>query len=242
VITPEQREQFREQGFFITKPLFDDATLDAVIRECERVRAETDAHLADAGREGISLHGKRYFLARLHEQSELCRAMCTDRALVEMAIDLLGPDVRLYWNQAVIKPPQRGASFAWHQDTGYVPIEPQEYLTCWLALDDTTLENGCIRVIPGSHRWGLQPHRRDPEIGDMVGYEGPEEGVPVPIRRGQVIAFSSLLLHCSGPNTSDGSRRAYVIQYAPTHAVNPRSGKSWGDNVPVAEKGQPISR
>src|SRR5262249_40791321 len=189
---------------------------------------------------GINLQGKRYFLAKLHEQSDLCRQACTSRALVEMAVALLGPEVRLYWNQAVIKPPRHGASFAWHQDTGYVPIEPQEYLTCWLALDDTTLENGCIRVIPGSHQWGLQPHRRDAAVGDMVGYEGPDEGIPVPLRRGQAAVFSSLLLHCSGPNTSGGPRRAYVIQYAPTHAINPRSGEPWGDCYPVATRGKPI--
>jgi ectoine hydroxylase-related dioxygenase (phytanoyl-CoA dioxygenase family) len=240
MVTPEQLHQFRDQGFFITEPLFDDATLDALIAECERVRAATEERLSSSDREGINLRGKRYFLAKLHEQSDLCREVCARGPLVPMAVDLLGPEVRLYWNQAVIKPPRQGASFAWHQDTGYVPIEPEEYLTCWLALDDTTLENGCIRVIPGSHHWGLQPHRRDETIGDMVGYEGPDEGLPVPIRRGQAIMFSSLTLHCSGPNTSNGSRRAYVIQYCPTHAVNPRSGEPWGDDLVVASEGKPL--
>lgn len=234
----KQIANFREQGYLITEPLFDEVTLDRVTAECERVRAETDARLAAEDRSGITLRGRRYFLARLHAESELCRKIVTDPKLVRMAVDLLGPDVRLYWNQAVIKPPHQGASFAWHQDTGYVPIEPQEYLTCWLALDDATVENGCIRIIPGSHHWGLQPHRRDETIGDMVGYEGPEEGIPVPVRRGQAVLFSSLMLHCSGPNTSERQRRAYVIQYAPTHAINPRTGEAWGDNLPVAAGGR----
>jgi phytanoyl-CoA hydroxylase len=242
VVTQEQQAQFRQQGFFITEPLFDDATLDATIAEVDRIREETEAAMAGSGtdRAGINLRGKRYFLGQLHEKSAVCRRVCTDPTLVRLAVDLLGPDVRLYWNQAVIKPPHQGASFAWHQDTGYVPIEPQEYLTCWLALDDTTLENGCIRVIPGSHHWGLQPHRRDDSVGDMVGYDGPDAGIAVPIKRGQIVAFSSLLLHSSGPNVSTGPRRAYVIQYSPTHAVNPRSGEPWGDNFPVARHGEPI--
>ncbi len=62
------------------------------------------------------------------------------------------------------------------------------------------------------------------------------------MKRGQVVAFSSLTLHCSGPNLSAHNRRAYVIQYCPQHAVNPRTGEPWGDNYPVARGGQPLPR
>ena len=61
----------------------------------------------------------------------------------------------------------------------------------------------------------------------------------MPLKRGQAAILSSLLLHSSGPNTTDGPRRAYVIQYAPTHAINPRSGEPWGDCLPVAKAGRP---
>ena len=235
--TEEQKALFREQGFFVTAPLFDEATLDALNAECERIRAETDARLQGSGSSGITHRGRRYFLPHLHDRSALCREVVTSPVLVEIAVALLGPDVRLYCNQVVLKPARQGAAFAWHQDTGYVPIEPQEYLTCWLALDDTTLANGCIRVIPGSNRWGLQPHRRDEAMGDLIGYEGPDEGIPVPLKRGQVAAFSSLTLHCSGPNTTDHPRRAYVVQYAPSQSVNPQTGERWGDNLEVAADG-----
>jgi hypothetical protein len=237
IATPEQKAAFQEQGFYTTGPLFDAATLDEIASECERIRAEEDAALTEGSR-GITHKGKRYFLAGLHDRSEACRRMVTGPTLCRLAVSLLGPEVRLYWNQAVIKAPRHGAAFAWHQDTGYVPIEPQEYLTIWLAVDTTTVENGCIWVIPGSHHWGLQPHRRDPDLGDMVGYDGPDKGIPVPLPRGHAAVFSSLLLHSSGPNTSDGPRRGYVIQYAPTHAVNPRTGEPWGDCLPVARGGE----
>lgn len=238
--TAEQRAAFQEQGFFVTEPLYDAATLAEITAEFDRIRAEEDAALGADGRRGITHRGKRYFLAGLHDRSAACRRMVTGRTLVELATALLGPEVRLYWNQAVIKPPRHGAAFAWHQDTGYVPIEPQQYLTCWLAVDPATLENGCIRVIPGSHHWGLQPHHRDEALGDLVGYSGPEAGEAVPLQPGQAAIFSSLLLHSSGPNTTDCPRRAYVIQYAPTHAVNPRSGEPWGDCLPVATAGLPL--
>jgi ectoine hydroxylase-related dioxygenase (phytanoyl-CoA dioxygenase family) len=239
--TAEQRASFDEQGYFIAEPLFEVEALDQLAMEFDRIRAEEDAALAEGGRRGITHRGSRYFLAGLHNRSECCRRVVTDRGLIELAVALLGPEVRLYWNQAVIKAPRHGAAFAWHQDTGYVPIEPQQYLTCWLAVDEATVENGCIWVIPGSHRWGLQPHRRDETLGDLVGYEGPESGIPVPLRRGQAAIFSSMLLHSSGPNVTDHPRRAYVIQYAPTHAVNPRSGEPWGDRLPVAQGGVPLT-
>jgi ectoine hydroxylase-related dioxygenase (phytanoyl-CoA dioxygenase family) len=238
VPTSGQIQQFREQGFFMTEPLFGLAELDPVIAYFERARAEVDTELHDRPKDdGITLKGARYFIAHLHEKSAACRRLVTSPTLVEMAIALLGPEVRLYWNQAVIKPPRKGGSFAWHQDTGYEPMEPPEYLTCWLALDDATLENGCIWVIPGSHSWGLLHHERDPALGDEVGYAGPEEGIPVPIRRGQVVAFSSLLLHRSGPNTTGGPRRAYVVQYCQTDAISPRTGEPFGDLLPVATRG-----
>jgi ectoine hydroxylase-related dioxygenase (phytanoyl-CoA dioxygenase family) len=75
-------------------------------------------------------------------------------------------------------------------------------------------------------------------MGDKVGYSGPEPGIPVPVRRGQVVVFSSLLLHRSGANTTESPRRAYVIQYCQTEAINPDTGLPWGDLLLVASRGQ----
>ena len=71
-----------------------------------------------------------------------------------MCADLIGPDVRLYWDQAVYKKPGTESPFPWHQDNGYAFVEPQQYLTCWVALTDATEDNGCPWVVPGLHRRG----------------------------------------------------------------------------------------
>jgi ectoine hydroxylase-related dioxygenase (phytanoyl-CoA dioxygenase family) len=110
-----------------------------------------------------------------------------------------------------------------------------------MALDDATVENGCIWVIPASHKWGVLPHERDDTLSDKVGYRGPEVGVAVPVKRGQVIAFSSLLLHRSGANATDKPRRAYVIQYCQTDTLNPETGERWGDNLPVTSQGRVLA-
>ena len=79
--------------------------------------------------------------------------------LIAPMLDLLGPAVRLYWDQAVSKPPGATSDVPWHQDNGYTPVEPEGYVTCTFALDAMTRENGCLWIQPGSHRQGTRPHR-----------------------------------------------------------------------------------
>ena len=239
--TAAQIEQFRRDGYFITDPVLDPALLDQIAADFERLRAEQDDALRSAGeRVGIS-HEGRNFIAHIHAQSEAGGRLALSRDLAELAGSLLGPDVRLYWNQAVTKAPRTGGSFAWHQDSGYVPIEPLEYLTLWIPLEDATIANGTIFLIPGSHRWGLQEHLVDDESGDKVGYRGDEEGIPCEMQKGAIAVFSSLCLHRSGPNTTDNPRRAYVVQYSPTDAVNPETGERWGNDIEVLRGGDYVA-
>ncbi|HJO06610.1 MAG TPA: phytanoyl-CoA dioxygenase family protein [Chloroflexota bacterium] len=242
-MTPSEgeREQFREVGFFVTERMFDDELLGRIASDFERLRAEQDAAIRESGgRQGISLEG-RNFIAAIDEKSVAGRELCTDAGLVEMAIGLMGPDLRLYWNQAVTKAARSGASFAWHQDSGYHPIEPVEYLTVWIPLEDSTVDNGTIWVLSGSHRDGLQEHILDEQTGDKVGYQGDEEGLPVAVPKGSAAVFSSLCLHRSGPNTSAKPRRAYVVQFAPTDAVDPNTGERWGGLLEVSRDGRVLA-
>ena len=78
--------------------------------------------------------------------------------MTDLCSDLLGPDVNLYWDQAVYKKPEKPRRVPWHQDNGYTYVEPQQYLTIWLALTDATEDNGCPVVAPGVHRMGTLAH------------------------------------------------------------------------------------
>src|SRR5262249_13570399 len=128
-----------------------------------------------------------------------------------------GPDVRLYWDQAVYKKPGTTSPFPWHQDNGYTYLEPQPYLTCWIALTDATEQNGCPWIVPGLHKQGTLAHRAS-DLG-WVCLEDPAGAVPVEARAASIVAFSSLTPHCTGPNESDGVRKAYIVQYAPFGAA-----------------------
>jgi phytanoyl-CoA hydroxylase len=125
--------------------------------------------------------------------------------------------VRLYWDQAVYKKTEKPRRVPWHQDNGYTYVEPQEYLTVWLALTDATLDNGCPEVAPGCHRLGTLTHHYVDPLGWECLPEG-TESIAAPVPAGGAVVFSSLTPHRTGPNRTDTVRKAYILQYCPADA------------------------
>ncbi len=217
-ISAAQARQYDEQGFFLLEGAFPPDL-------CARVVAAIDP-LEEAGEELLAQHGGRIFIARAGEitftvhlvkQSPLLREFCAGPVFADLGHDLIGPDVRLYWDQAVYKKPGTEAPFPWHQDNGYTFVEPQQYLTCWVALTDADERNGCPWVVPGLHRRGTLAHRTS-ELGFVCLDGRPEEAVPVPARAGDIVVFSSLTPHATGPNLSQDVRKTYIVQLAPDGA------------------------
>ena len=95
-------------------------------------------------------------------------------------------------------------------------LEPQQYLTCWIALTDVTEANGCPWIVPGLHRQGTLRHWMT-ELGWRCLAEAPG-AVPVPARAGSIVVFSSLTPHRTGPNLTGAVRKAYIVQFAPDGA------------------------
>jgi hypothetical protein len=232
-LADDQKRAFREVGFFHLGRVFTPAELD-------EIRGEYDRALARGVRIGEDGETPFEFSALLQLQSPVLSRYATSPRLVEPAIELLGPDVRLYWDQAVCKPPGATSEVPWHQDNGYTPVEPEEYVTCTLALDATTRENGCLWIQPGSHRSGAKPHRATDAFFHR-GYEGPETGVAVEQPEGDVLVFSSLTMHRTGPNRTKGPRRSWVIQFCPAHARHRDTGVPFDDRLLVARDGRPLA-
>ena len=173
-----------------------------------------------------TMEGGRFFIARADEitftthlvvRSALLRDFTYSALFADVCADLIGPDVRLYWDQAVYKKPGTESPFPWHQDNGYAFVEPQQYLTCWVALTDATEDNGCPWVVPGLHRRGTLAHEYS-DIG-FVCLRDPADAVAVPASAGSIVVFSSLTPHSTGPNRTDAVRKAYIVQFAPTGAA-----------------------
>ncbi len=229
-LSEQQRHDFRELGWTDLGRVFSES-------ELEEIRVEYDRCLA---RPMLIAHeGRRPFTysALLQLQSPILCGYAASAPLVEVALELIGPDVRLYWDQAVCKPPGADSDVPWHQDNGYVPVVPQQYLTFTVALDATTVDNGCLWIQPGSHHQGPRPHEKTDSFF-YRGYEGPETGVPVEQAEGSVLCFSSLALHRTGANRTDEPRRSWVIQLCHADAHHGETRQPFDDRLLVARDGR----
>ena len=227
-----QREQFASEGYAVFERILEGPLLELLREECGRVIEREDARLDALGVEvdGISHKGKRYFAGECQRQQPLLRSMLFSETMADVCRATLGDDAYFFYDQYVVKGASKGMSFSWHQDSGYVvgnggPADHRPYLTCWCTLDDTTIENGTVRILPFSQapdtRQGIVPHVRQAGSNDLVGYEGEAEGVVLEVPAGSIVAFSSLALHATGANLTDRMRRVYLAQYSPEPILNP---------------------
>jgi phytanoyl-CoA hydroxylase len=239
VITDTQRKEMFEDGYTLLENVFTTDEMDDIATCIEAMQAAHQEQIrASGGTEGISRASEITFTTHLAEQDDTIRAFVTRPEFVAITSQLLGPNIDLYWNQAVFKMPEGKKEFPWHQDDGYTLVTPSPYLTLWLALNDATIENGCVSVLPGGYKTGIRDH-----YYSDLGYichdpNDPDQGVPVPVKAGSIAAFWSLTPHKSGPNLSQSPRKAYVIQYCKTETRDVLTGEALKDKIPVARGGK----
>jgi ectoine hydroxylase-related dioxygenase (phytanoyl-CoA dioxygenase family) len=222
----DQSAQFSRDGYAIFEKALSGPLLDLLRDQCAAFVAREDARMDTAGVDslGLSHRGRRYFANECQREQPALRTMLFSPLMADVCRATLGDNAYFFFDQYVVKGPEQGMAFSWHQDSGYVvgnggPANHLPYLTCWCTLDDATVENGTVRVIPGSHREGILPHARDAGTRDL-GVAVAQEGVAVEVPAGSIVAFSSLLLHATGANLSDASRRVYLAQYSPAPILN----------------------
>ena len=134
------------------------------------------------------------------------------------ASQILGGPVRFWHDQLFVKPAYDGGVVAWHQDYSYwTRTRPMAHLTCWIGLDDSTIENGCVHYVPGSHKWDLLPRGELANdmnaVFDQLSPKQKTEFKPIPIelKAGEASFHHPLMVHGSFENRSDRPRRAVVI-------------------------------
>jgi hypothetical protein len=231
-------------GFTLPKARIDDlrATLDALIRDNPGVRPEklVSAHVVGAAgganREGIK--GSRDFLD-----------LAMDADIVDMVEQLIGPDIILWGCHVFCKPAGDGHETPWHQDGHYWPIRPLANCTVWVALDESSTRNGCLRVIPGSHLpKTTYPHLRE-ERDDVVlnlrtaddAFEV-DDAVDLELTPGQMSMHDVYMIHGAKANRSERRRAGVALRYMPGSSVferdlTPAHGQS---GIPVAFATRPL--
>jgi ectoine hydroxylase-related dioxygenase (phytanoyl-CoA dioxygenase family) len=162
------------------------------------------------------------------------------------ASQLLGGAVRFWHDQIFYKPAHHGGVVAWHQDYSYwTRTKPMAHLSCWIGLDDSTRDNGCVHYVPRSHRWNLLPVTGLADdmnaIQAVLSAEQKQEFKPVAIelKSGEASFHHPLMVHGSFANRSDRSRRAAVINVF-LDGVKSDSDDPLLAGVPVITKGQKV--
>ncbi|GAA2107139.1 hypothetical protein GCM10009841_26920 [Microlunatus panaciterrae] len=230
-ITPDMIDQYRTEGYFVLENVISPEDLELLRSGAEYSMQRLDAEMDAAGVErlGINARGKRYFSHLIYQHRPELRRFIFGPTMAAICRSVLGQDAYLFWEQYVIKAADPDTAFAWHQDSGYVHEDHDPYLTCWIALDDVTEENGSVYLLPYS-RSGIRSYVKHirSATGDEVCYFGSDRGMPVIVPAGSIVCFSSTVIHRSGPNLTDRLRRVYLLQYSAEVIMDKAGKEPWG--------------
>lgn len=216
---------YRQNGFLLFGKVVSEVSLEVLQGEAERIWSA-----ANRSFDGSASWNQNALLNGVHKESLPLREVMYRSALVDAMTQVIGPNIKAASNQLVYKHPHDLRPYDWHQDNGFGPLDPFTTVSCWMALDKVTVENGCLWVIPGSHSSGRIEHREERGRERIAAVESEADAIPILLEPGECVFFHGDLLHKSNGNMTDATRRAFFFRYADADAVEvltaePRIGK-----------------
>jgi len=227
-VSPEERERFAHDGYVHLRSVLAEDEVRAIEADYDRfLRRE----IAVPGKDFCDMSGN---YSRAPEEFSIVNVMLPRRyhpawqgnlyelRAASIAQQLAGDDLVIDYDQLLAKRPYKDdAVFHWHQDMAYwIDTPDRRTATCWLAIDDSTIQNGCMRFVPGSHRESaLRPHRTlSADRGDshtlLCDVDETADTVRhAEIRRGDITVHNERVIHGSGGNVTGGWRRAYIVAF-----------------------------
>lgn len=226
MLTQEQVADYHRDGFVKAEGLFSPEEVTALNDEMNWIIdewwGESSIGWRGPWREHYLSEGDRYnttavFISAPHQYSATWARIIFHPGLVGALQALIGENVQ--WHHTILhgKPPGLGTPFPMHQDYPFYPHDGPDYVDCLLHLDDTPIDRGCLRLVPGSHKLGPLEHitgeHTRPYLPPDIYHPDIVETVPIPARAGDVIFFSYYAIHWSQPNRSDHWRKSVRIGY-----------------------------
>jgi len=223
-LSAEQVERFRADGFLIVEGVLNEGEVVALRERAEWVasgaaphiaseRLQVEPRVAQGEAQAENYADSLRKMSHMAFADEVFQAHARNPRVLDVVESLLGPDIKLYQDQLFMKPARIGSRQPYHQDQplGFY-IEPPDMVTCWVALDPAKIENGCLWMLPGTHR-GLLPREKWKEY-EQLAIEGrlPQER-PIELNPGDCSFHHGLILHSSRPNLSGARRRGYATHY-----------------------------
>lgn len=250
-LTPEQVAFYHEHGYLKEVRILSDEQVEALRGELQALfdPQHPQNHLfyeyhsnesADASRVLFHALGAWRISPGFHD-------ILWSPAFTMAASQLLDGAVRFWHDQLFCKPAMHGGVVAWHQDYSYwTRTKPMQHLTCWIGLDDATVDNGCLQYVPGSHRWDLLPITG--LAGDMEAirevltpeqYEQFQNPVAIELKKGEAAFHHPLMVHGSFANSTPRQRRAVVLNVV-KDGTHSDSDEELLQGVPRVSRGQKL--
>ena len=235
-MTENQKKSWNESGYILIKNFVDDKFCDDMNHEVSKIIKSIvpedgtfshayagDGHIAiremKPSPNAKKIEDEISKLFRIHSKG-IFNDFINNENLCNILEDILGPNIDCFLSQFIFKNPGAWGQ-PWHQDSSYFPFDREPQVAAWLATSEATLENGCLVVLPGSHKESLHEHLPDDREGSNYGYTEIKDHdfsleEPILLNRGDLLLFHSFLMHKSYDNKSDSRRTAMVYHFAET--------------------------
>ncbi len=238
-LSADELAAYERDGYVVVPGVFPPEELEEIDREIDRL-------LDEPGNDAGGIHPTWIF--KIHQKSEMAARFAEDARLVALVADVVRPGLAIHSTKLVPKPPRSNDVCHWHQDEAFYfrPDDPETFsrtrMSVWVPLHSAHEQNGCLWVVPGSHKWGIDPyHMADTgqcrKVIDREAYAN-EHAIPLPVAAGSVVLFSAWTWHHSKNNATDTVRRAFIVSYQ-EGTLRKGAGEQW--KLLVAAPGAPPS-
>lgn len=249
-LSNDQIASYHENGYLAGIRILDDEQIETLRSELPRLmdanRPERDLFYEFNSNESADPNKILFHALGAWRVSPAFHDLLWLPAFVVPAAQLLGGAVRFWHDQLFVKPAHDGGIVTWHQDFSYwTRTSPVAHLTCWIGLDDSTTENGCLQYVPRSHKWDLLP--REDLAGDMEKIRdhltaeqlADFKPIAIELKKGECSFHHPMMVHGSYANASDRPRRATVINVV-RDGVMSDSDEPLLEGVPVISRGEKL--
>ena len=235
-MTSDQKKSWNDFGYILIPNFVDEKFCDEMNKEVSNIIKSIipeesafshayagDGHIAiremKPTEDPKSIEDEISKLFRIHSRG-IFNEFINNQVLCDILEDILGPNVDCFLSQFIFKNPGAWGQ-PWHQDSSYFPFDREPQVGAWLATSEATLENGCLVILPGSHKEHLHEHLPDDREGSNYGYTEIKDHdfskeVPMTLNTGDLLLFHSFLMHKSYDNNSQARRTAMVYHFAET--------------------------
>lgn len=227
ILTADQIQSFREQGYLLIPNLIDAGTVknyQEIYEDFLSGRVNTQGFRSDLSgaldsENDSSTQPPKERITQIMVPSRLQPSLLQQpihQRCLSVSHQLLGDDLALDFDMLIDKPPHSNTETPWHQDSAYwLKLPDTRALSCWMALDEATIDNGCMWYVPGSHSHPMRAHKQSGNKGALTCAGDEAEAVVMEVNPGDCIVHHGNTLHYSRGNSMNTRRRAFITNFRP---------------------------